>query len=59
MNDEKNSAVKSFSERREAVRAANAEFGLASPNAYKNGQISDLENDSVWDNFDRYFKFFN
>ena len=59
MNSEKDTAAKSFSERREAVRTANAEYGLATPNAYKNGQVSDLENDSLWDNFDRYFKFTN
>ena len=50
---------RSFSTRRDTVRAANAALGLASTHVYKNGQVSDLEDDSAWDNFDRYFKFTN
>jgi hypothetical protein len=47
-----------FASRLEAVRAANAEHRLASPTAYINGQITD-DHVSEWDNFDRYYKFFN
>lgn len=49
----------SFVQRLEAVRNANAELHLGSPNAYKNGQISENESGSMWDNFDRFFKFYN
>ncbi len=50
----------SFSERLKAVRAANVENGITSPTAYKNGQILLGDDDvSNWDNFDRFFKFYN
>lgn len=48
-----------FASRLEAVRAANAERRFASPNAYINGQITDGDQVSDWDNFDRYYKFYN
>ena len=52
-------AEKSFPERRNAVRAAHAARTTDRREPYKNGQVSELESDSAWDNFDRYFKFYN
>ena len=48
-----------FASRLEAVRAANAEHRLVSPTAYINGQITEGDQVSEWDNFDRYYKFYN
>jgi hypothetical protein len=51
----------SFETRLTAIREADTNLKLASSNAYKNGQISasDDETGSNWDNFDRFFKFYN
>jgi hypothetical protein len=48
-----------FTSRLEAVRAANAEHQVVSPTANINGQITDGDHVSEWDNFDRYYKFYN
>ena len=48
-----------FSARLAAVRAADLENTIAGPTAYKNGQISQDDAGSNWDNFDRYYKFYN
>jgi len=49
-----------FLERLETARAANKEKNIVSQTAYRNGQILLGDDDvSNWDNFDRYFKFYN
>jgi hypothetical protein len=48
-----------FASRLQAVRAANAEHPTISATAYINGQISEGDQVSDWDNFDRYYKFYN
>lgn len=50
----------SFALRLEAVRQADEKLHVKSPSAYMNGQIPVSDSDmSQWDNFDRYFKFYN
>jgi hypothetical protein len=48
-----------FASRLKSVRSAHSEHSIAADTAYKNGQISGDDTGSNWDNFDRYFKFYN
>ena len=49
-----------FSSRLAAVRAADAADPIRRGSAYRNGQLLANSDDvSQWDNYDRYFKFYN
>lgn len=51
---------KPFAERLEAVRFSDDENLTEIASGYQNGQVSLTDDDaSNWDNFDRYYKFFN
>lgn len=49
-----------FKSRLDAIRRADATKSIGCGHAYRNGQVL-ANNDDVshWDNFDRYFKFYN
>jgi len=49
-----------FKTRLAAVRDADEKFDLKQDRDYRNGQILASGDDiSAWDNYDRYFKFYN
>jgi hypothetical protein len=49
-----------FKTRLAAVRDADEKFDLKQDRDYRNGQILASDDDiSAWDNYDRYFKFYN
>lgn len=51
---------KPFADRLEAVRFSDDESLTEIATGYQNGQVSSVDDDvSNWDNFDRYYKFFN
>jgi len=53
-------AIENFRNRLQTVRDNDAEQSLKAGGVYRNGQVLDSGEDvSMWDNFDRYFKFYN
>jgi len=49
-----------FRQRLQAVREVEGERSIKMSGVYRNGQVvSSLDDVSAWDNFDRYFKFYN
>jgi hypothetical protein len=53
-------ASEEFRERLQAVRESDLEAPLKRDGVYRNGQVLASSDDvSAWDNFDRYFKFYN
>jgi hypothetical protein len=51
---------RNFEQRLASVRAADRELNFKGQTAYRNGQILAADDDlSNWDNYDRFFKFYN